>query len=78
MKKFFYALSLFALVTVFAACSDNDDPDGGMCTCEEYDADDNEFIASSQVDPSSFNVSSCSALASHFNEFLKDTYIRCH
>lgn len=78
-KRFMFTLGLIAAIAAFSACSDDDEPKNGKtCTCQEFDADTNQYIGSSQIDPSSFNASSCAALANHFNQFAIDTYVTCH
>lgn len=78
-KRLMFALGLIACVAAFTSCGDDDDEPGysNTCSCQEYDSDTNEYLGSSQLDPSSFNQSSCSQLANHLNNFTQGTYITC-
>ena len=75
MKKFIFVLALVTSMAVFTACKDDDD--SKTCSCKEYDLYTNEYIGSSEIDPSSFNASNCHDLANHLNQFAIDTYISC-
>lgn len=78
-KRFFFALGVIVAMAAFSSCSKDkdDEPGSKSCTCKEYDAETNAYVSSSNIDPSSFNQSSCSGLANHLNEFTDDTYISC-
>lgn len=76
-KRILFALGVIVAMAAFTACSDDDEPSSKSCTCKEYDADTNSYIGSSNLDPGSFNQSSCSALAKHLNQFTIDTYVTC-
>ena len=67
IKKLYFLMAI--VVSVGCLC--------GLSACKEYDADTNIYTGSSNLDPGSFNQSSCSALANHLNQFTTDTYITC-
>ena len=80
IKKLYFLMAIVVSVGCLcglSACGDDDEPSSKSCTCQEYDADTNIYTGSSNLDPGSFNQSSCSALANHLNQFTTDTYITC-